>query len=215
MQLFSMQRFRSSWIAPGRIPASPGLYLTVLLGLGLTGICQAQDKTAAGEDEAAAAQKKKAEYNWKRAFETGTPTLVETKYLLLYSKLPADKLEPLAEQLHRQMALAARALEMQRNDLWKGKLAVYILPDREDFETFVRRTERRRVMGEERGSYLLDKEASQVAAGPRDKETPAAPTDLTVAEQAGAELAMALLEQKFGRAVPFWVRQGFGRATVL
>src|SRR5439155_2040718 len=112
--------------------------------------------------------------------------------------------------LEKQYALAVKALDLEQDEPWPGKLAVFFTSDRSQYVSFIRVVEQRRIEDGEAGSFHVDMEAPYVVAGP-----PQLKVDPPLEGQAGEQLAGALLSRKGGAKVPSWVLSAFGRATVL
>src|SRR5262249_46997112 len=77
-------------------------------------------------------------------------------------------------------------------------------------DAFIRRVEKRRLVGVERGTFLAEDDRLFAAAtGPREKGDP------PVEVQAAQQVASALLMRRAGpkTPVPLWLVSGFGRAT--
>jgi hypothetical protein len=165
---------------------------------------------AGGDDEALAAQRKLALANWKRIYPEQDPPHHETANLLLYGKVPGKTLKDVGASLEKQMALAKKVLNVDKGDLWPGKLTVYLVAEKGDYGTFIRRVDKRRPEEGETGSASIRKDQPHVIAG-----APRGPLDPPVDGQAGAQIAVALLVKKAGTGVPDWVRTGFARATWL
>lgn len=164
------------------------------------------------EKKRLAAQHAIAEENCK-LLELGEVIFHETKYLRLCAPKELDP-GPTAcgELLEKARTLAAKSLGLKEEEsAWPGKLTVYLLPGREQFASFVRRVERRRLEPDEVGSFAVVGEAPHIAVSP-----PRAKTDLPVEMQAVAQVAAALMARKAGSGVIVsgWLQEGFGRATV-
>lgn len=195
------------------------LYLILFFTISQPSMVNAQTGQTSDANDLETKQKQLGLENWQRAFDDDDkaqpPTIVELPLLRIYAKLPEKELRKLGQIYHQEMAVVVKALELKRNDIWKGKLAIYLLQDRREFSTFVRRVERRRVFPYERSSISLDGDLPHIVVGPTDSNIQPSATDLSLAEQAGAELAKAMLDQKFRKDIPLWLRDGFGRATLL
>ncbi len=155
-------------------------------------------------------QKARALENWKKLFEDAAPAHLETEHLLLYGKVPDRTLKDVGELLEKQFVVGRDALKLDRDALWPGKLAVYFLPERRKFASFVRSVEKRRPESDERGSFDIRSDFPHLAASPPREEG-----DPGLDAQAGEQLAAALLTKKAGPTVPEWVVAGFGRASQL
>src|SRR5262245_7419824 len=79
-------------------------------------------------------QQTTANLNWKRAFEKEPPPPHPTEHFLIYGKIPAKALPEIGEMLEAQYAAAFKALKLdEKRDVWRGKLAVYLLPEKQDY----------------------------------------------------------------------------------
>jgi hypothetical protein len=159
-----------------------------------------------------AEQKKAAKANWA-LLEAGDPAIQETEHLLIHAPKDSQKrLKDLATKLEKSYALAVKTLKTTpKDDLWPGKLTVYLLADKEQFASFIRRVEKRRPQSGELGSQFVDNDMPHAVARP-----PAEKRDPSLESQAAEQIAAALLRKKIGVKVPLpeWVVSGFGRATV-
>jgi hypothetical protein len=165
-------------------------------------------------DEAAdkvAAQKKQAEANWS-AVEAGEFASLETSHLLIYAPKSAEKnLKEIGAVLEKHYAEAARVLGYDAKKApWVGKITVYLLPEKDQFQAFVRRVEKRRVESGERFSHAVDGDLLHAVAGPSQSKD-----DFGPEVQAGQQVAAAMMQFKAGAKVPLpdWLLTGFGRAT--
>ncbi len=170
--------------------------------------------TSVRADDAAdklAAQKKRAEANWA-AIEAGEMATAETDHLLLYAPKASEKnLKEVGANLEKHYAKAAELLGFDAKKApWEGKMAVYLLPEREQFQAFVRRVEKRRLVSGETSSHAVAGEMLYAVAGPT-----ASKDDFPSETQAAQQVATALLQIKAGTKVPLpdWLLTGFGRAT--
>jgi len=156
-------------------------------------------------------QQTSARLNWKRAFEKDPPEPAETKHLLIFGTVPGKTLKEVGEALEAHFELAHKALEMDdKRDMWKGKLTVFLIPEKADYDKFIRRVERRYPEEGEHGSAVVRSDEPHVVAGPpRAADGP--PADA----HAGEQVAIALMIKKVNADLPFWVRSGFGRATAM
>jgi hypothetical protein len=159
-----------------------------------------------------AAQRKAAGDNWGM-LEAGEAASHETEHLLLMApKTMERRLKEIGASLEKSYALAVKAVQLKpKEELWQGKLTVYLLPERQQFTTFVRRIETRRLNEDESCTYAVASDVPHVSAsGPRAK------SDLSLEFQAAVQVAAALMQKKAGAQVPLpaWLVAGFGRATV-
>src|SRR4051794_16271583 len=118
--------------------------LTVLV---LLAGARADDKPAATE-----AQKKTARENWEKV-ESTPPVMAETDHFLVVApKALEEKLKETGVLLEKHYDLAARTLFTGKNEVpIKGKMTVYLLPQAEQVDAFIRRVEKRRPLGQEKG----------------------------------------------------------------
>lgn len=141
----------------------------------------------------------------------GSPmTNVETPSLLIWSSIPEQKLKSLSALLEKQFTTAAAALQYEKGERpWPGKLTVYLIPDRQQFRSFVRQVEKRSPDDSEQSSQMLSGETPHVAVGPGRSASAA-----SLEAQAGNEIATAVLATKM-KAVPLpeWVTAGFARTV--
>jgi len=157
-----------------------------------------------------ARQRKAAHDNWA-LLEAGAGASHETEHLLMYAPKAMDRrLKEIGGNLEKSYALAVKALQVKKEEAWPGKLTVYLLPERDQLRSFVRRVESRRLEEEETGSHSGEADVPHAAASsPRSKG------DLGIEHQAAAQVGAALLQRKAGAKVPLpdWIVLGFGRAT--
>jgi hypothetical protein len=160
--------------------------------------------------EKLAAQRKTALENWDE-IGSAPPAHLETAHVLVYAPKSHDKrLKDIGVSLEKYYEQARKSVGFEKEPPWSGKIAVFLIPDRDDFTKFVRRVEKRRVEAEDAGSHWVEGDFPHAVGGP-----PRARTDPAVEVQAGEQLAAALLVKKAGTKVPLpgWLLSGFGRAT--
>ncbi|MCS6852614.1 MAG: hypothetical protein NZ700_15770 [Gemmataceae bacterium] len=180
-----------------------------MMNVGLFAVTLVTWAAYAANDQAAeelARQKESVKANWLKVVGKEA-NLKETDNLLLVAPLPEEKLDALGASYEKQLAVARKALQIQE-PLWKGKLAVYVFPERFQFSSFVRSVEKRRPEVDDLSSSVLSGDLPHVAAGPAPDKGP------TAEQSAGYELATALLSRKVRTdLLPGWLVEGFGRAT--
>jgi hypothetical protein len=187
-----------------QIPTTTLLAGTILLAcLAGTHADEASDKLDA--------LKKKAQANWA-VLDAGDNVLHETTHLLLVAPKSMEKrLKEIGTLLEKSHAKAVESLALDpKESPWASKLTVYLVTEREQYTTFVRRVEKRRLEGGETGSFDVDDDDAHVVGSP-----PRAKNDPGIEAQAAQQLAAALLQKRAGRKVllPGWLVLGFGRAT--
>jgi hypothetical protein len=164
--------------------------------------------TAIGAD-VVPAQKRLAEDNC-RTVQLAPLATAETAHFLVYGDTSASRLKSLGASLEKQYAVAAKALQFDKNDpMWTGKLAIYVLADRGQYRSFVRQVEKRSPDEGETSSRVVTGESPHIAvAPPQGKEA------VTTETQVGYDVAVALMSVRSKNSpVPEWVTQGFARAT--
>jgi hypothetical protein len=156
------------------------------------------------------AQKKQAQANWEKV-EAGPAAVHETANLLLFGpKALEKKLEAHGATLEKHFKAARDVLFDAKDTPIPGKLTVYLFETDGHFKAFLRRVEKRRLDGDEQGSYMADDDELHVAACP-----PVAKTDPPLEIQAGQQIGALLMQRKAGvrTILPHWLTFGFGRAT--
>lgn len=189
-----------------RLALRPLLFALAAAGLAvLAGPVAAQDAKAD-----AARQKAAATANMKKA-DFVRASVVEGKHFIVATTLPEEKAKALAAQLDRVVPVARKALQYEeKEEAWKGKLALYYLPDGADFKSFVRSV----VVEQPAGVHYQLRSDEPFIADP--VEVPAKATEADQFANAAALVAGAYLRAKgAGAAVPDWLAGGFGRVTVM
>jgi hypothetical protein len=166
----------------------------------------------AAEDEAAAIlakQRQAAEINCK-TIQTPTVARSETTNFLFFGAVPESRVKAITASLEKHYAAAFKGLQFEKDAKpWTGKLAVYILPDRGQFRSFVRQVEKRSPDDAEQSSTSIRGDTPHIVVGPGQGKDAVTPDT-----QAGYEVAAALLSARGrGTALPEWLVQGFSRAT--
>ena len=156
-------------------------------------------------------QKETALANWKQLFGDEQPVVDETAHLLLVgpSAVSAKQLRDLGAALEARYQLACKALKIEpTEELWKSKLAVYLIPDRRQFSAFMRTVAKRRPSADDSGVFSVAGSHPYVAACP-----PGTKYDPPMEAQAGEQLVSALIAKQGKDGVPDWLVAGFARAT--
>jgi len=157
-------------------------------------------------------QKEQARAHWNRVLGDEEVAHYETAHFLLYGPVPftQKQLKDLGTALEAQAALARKALQIDpKEEPWPGKMAVYLFDERRQFRAFMLAVAKKRPEPEDLGVFSLRGDEPFLAAGPGDDKH-----DPTPPQQAGEQLAAALLTKKAGKDIPDWIVSGFGRATV-
>jgi hypothetical protein len=162
-------------------------------------------------DELSDNQRKAAEANLKKG-EVKKAAVVETKHFIVGATIPEARAKVLADALEKAYASARKGLQMEDKDApWKGRLTVYYLTDRREFNLFTLT-----VAGEKtRDSYFLSAKGNEpfLINGPElGEKTPEA--DLFF--ETGVLVASATIQGQYASAIlPEWVKNGFARAAAL
>ncbi|HEV3205192.1 MAG TPA: hypothetical protein VGY77_12445 [Gemmataceae bacterium] len=178
------------------------------MGIVLVG---ALDLRAADDSEVVKGQKEAARANWKILFINDPPATEETAHFLLFGSqsMRPRQLQELGASLEKQYSTARTALKIEpKEELWPGKLTVYLLEERSIFNTFMRTIARKRPGADDSGVYSLTAPPFIAASPPQQKFQP------TLEGQAGEQLATAILTKKCGQSLPDWFVAGFGRAVL-
>src|SRR5262249_50967274 len=119
-------------------PAMPLLRLAFLaVALATAVVAVAQDKKDS-KDDLVKKQQATTAFNVKSAAISKTNYL-ETEHFLVVGVLAADKAKALGAVLEKVVPVARKALQYEeKEEAWKGRLAVYYLPDGADFKNFIR-----------------------------------------------------------------------------
>lgn len=168
----------------------------------------AQDKKDEKKD--GAARKATVVANLKAAKLDGA-TVIETDNFVIATTLNEEKAKLLGAALEKVVPLARKALQYEEKDeAWKGKLAVYFLPSGGDFKNFVRTV----LMKQPEGLHLDLRSAEPMLVDPVD--VPAKTTEAEQFANTAAVIAGALLRGKStSLVVPDWLAGGFGRVTAM
>jgi hypothetical protein len=159
--------------------------------------------------DAIAAQKAAALTNLKK-LDAANPIIHETEDLFVCGTAAADKAKALADHLQKHYTATAKALKFEANEgPWKGKLAIYVFPDRKLYASFVRTVQQRRPEAEETSSSEVRSDQPHVAV----TAEPVAAGGALEAE-AARQVAAALLSRRASPAeLPEWFKTAFARAV--
>lgn len=155
-----------------------------------------------------AKQKEEISTNLKKA-DLSKATVTETDNFFIVGTLPAEKAKALGAILEKVAPIARKALQYEpKDEVWKGKLAIYYLPESRDYKNFVRAALQMRpegVYSDVRSDtpYLVD-----------PVELPAKSTETEQFANTAAIVAGAYLKARGATAnLPEWISSGFGKAT--
>jgi hypothetical protein len=163
-------------------------------------------------DEVSDRQKKVAGETLNKV-EVRKGAVVETDNLIVAADLPEAKAKAVAETLQKAYRVARKALQYDaKEEPWKGKLTLYILPDSRTFKKFLRLVAG--VKPEEPYHVAVRGDEQYAVSGAEFGEKA---TEADIAAEAAPLVGVALLLAKAGSntPVPEWVRMGFGRAAAL
>ncbi len=157
-----------------------------------------------------AKQKEEVQSNLKKV-DLGKTTVVETENFIVVATLPEDKTKALGAALEKVVPLARKALQYEpKEEAWKGKLAVYFLPESRDFKGFMRSA----LQVKPEGVYYDVRTDNPMVVDP--VEVPAKSTEADQFSNAASVVAGAYLKARGSTAnIPDWLRIGFGKATAL
>ncbi|MCE9561484.1 MAG: hypothetical protein K8U57_05465 [Planctomycetes bacterium] len=138
-------------------------------------------------------------------------TVVETDNFLIASSLPEEKAKALGVVLEKVVPVARKALQFEeKEEAWKGKLTIYVIPDTRDFKSFMRTV----VMKDPQGVYFDLRTEDPFVADPVDVSAKATEADQFAA--VATTVAAAFLKARGSTAsMPDWLEGGFARVTAL
>ena len=168
--------------------------------------------TRAADDEEIAKQKETIAANVKK-IELPKVAVQETADFFVVSALPDARAKQLGEALQKAYALSVKALKFEGEERpWKGKLAVYVFPDKDNYRSFVRLVEQRRPESDETSSVSVRSETPHIALFTTKGEATGA-----IEAEAAAQVAAAVLGRKAGATakLPAWFQEGFGKIVQL
>jgi hypothetical protein len=153
-------------------------------------------------------QKEAVTANLKKA-DIGTANVVETENFIIATTISKEKAKALGAVLEKVAPVAKKAAQFEeKEEPWKGKLAVYYLPENRDFKSFIRN-----VVVDQPGSvHYAVRSDTPFLVDPVEVTGKAAEADQFAGT--AAAVASAYLKAKGGVAVvPEWLTDGFGRMT--
>ncbi|HSQ57153.1 MAG TPA: hypothetical protein VLM40_15625 [Gemmata sp.] len=171
--------------------------------------CSGGSRTAAQEKKESAKQKDAVLANLKKADLTRA-TLIETKNFLVATTLPREKAAALGALLEKVAPLARKGAQLEeKEEPWKGRLAVYVLPENRDFKSFIRNV----VVDQPGGAHVDLRSDNPLVVDP--VELPGKATEADQFANTATIVAGTYLTGKSGTAkLPAWLTDGFGRVTV-
>ena len=185
--------------------------LAVFLALILPGFAWGQikvDQPAEVKAQRDAATEKMAKAGLKKT------TVVETTDLIVHSTWPEAKAKSLAAGVQKVYESTHKSLKFEKADtLWPGKLTVFFIPERKEFNAFIRLVEQRKPDSSDTSSVQVRGKEPYILVG---VETDSKLTDADMTTEVGEAVAEALLNIKAGVtagavALPGWITTGFGK----
>jgi len=157
-----------------------------------------------------AKQKDAAVANMKKAGFART-TIISSKNFLITTTVSEEKAKALGTALDRVAPIARKVLKFDdKDEPWKGPLAIYYLPEGSDFKTFIRTV----VVSQPQGAHFSLRSEEPFIVDPA--EGPANATEAEQLTHAAGIVAEAYLRARAGSAeLPEWLTGGFGRVTAL
>jgi hypothetical protein len=137
--------------------------------------------------------------------------VTETEHFLIATTISKDKAKALVATLEKVVSKARAGAQFEeKEEPWKGKLAVYYLPEGRDFKSFIRNV----AMEQPGGVHYELRSDNPMIVDP--VELPGKPTESDQHFNTAALVAGAYLRAKAGTAkVPEWLADGFGRVTAM
>lgn len=163
-------------------------------------------------DEITDKQRKVAEENLKKG-DIATATAAETNNLFVFATIPADKTKAFAAALQKVYTTALKPLGYDDKDTpWKGKLAIYAITDRKQYDLFVRFVAGEKPDGTTHTALRGDEPYVVFAVEPGKKGLGA-----ELLAEGGQVVAVAMMASRAGTGavLPEWVKGGFGRAVAV
>ncbi len=186
---------------------------TLIALLVAAGIASLASPMSAQDDktkETPAKQKAAVLANLKKA-EFGRTAVVESNHFLVATTIPEEKAKALGAVLDKVVPLARKSLQYEeKEEVWKGKLAIYFLPEPRESKTFIRTV----LVEQPDGVYYGLRTEEPFLVDP--VEVPVKATESDQFHNGAAVVAGAFLKAKGATAaVPDWLVGGFGRVTAM
>lgn len=144
--------------------------------------------------------------------------MVETDKVILYTTWPEAKAKLAAANADKVYEFAFKTLKFEAAETpWTGKLTVFFLPERKEFNSFVRLVEQRKPEAGDTTSVQIRGKEPYILVG---ADSGSKATEAELVGQLGTAVAEALLHSKAGVAsgavtLPYWLVTGFGRLMTL
>lgn len=137
--------------------------------------------------------------------------VVETDNFLIATTMPEEKAKAVGVLLEKVVPVARKALQFEeKEEAWKGKLTLYLLPESRDFKGFMRGV----VQRDPSGVFMDLRSDTPFVVDP--VEVPAKATDADHAASTAVTVAAAFLRARGSTAAtPDWLEGGFSRVTAM
>src|SRR5262249_6759675 len=161
---------------------------------------------AATHDELSADRMTAGRRLWLLANPNNKPVVVQTKNLIVISGLPEDAANEIARTAESQAEVVAKQLHAPANQpLVKGRIVLFIMPNRYSYSEFGKMVENRQLPAEWRGNWKYDVvDAYGVALQPTETN------DYSFPALMAQEIASVYVASLAG-APPQWFSEGSGR----
>ena len=172
----------------------------------------AADLAALSPDEFIELRNERTADQWHTAFADAAPNTIESNDLLVYGNVAEERLETLVEWSTDHLSRLRSLFDVADDEpLWKGRLAVFVVAERDGYEQFNDAVTRQRIVPDVFGNVLVDegyRDALIVLLDVGDEASDKSPTlRFSLTEQ----LTAAWLAPQANK-YPEWVSLGLGPA---
>ena len=108
------------------------------------------------KDETLTAQRKLVGENWQKVGAGPSATHETAHFIVVAPKALEKRLKEIGVLLEKSFDTAHKVLFAPKELTWAGKLTVYLFAQPEQLDAFIRRVEKRRLRGAEKGSFSAD-----------------------------------------------------------
>ncbi len=169
-------------------------------------LAAANDETK--KDETVLEQRKLAEETWKKILPRKPVTFTESDNFLLYGTVEEKELENLAKAMEKAFNQVKKTAQITpKDELWPGKLVVFVFAERGELTTFARNADKRNLERDEAGAFKHGREYTSITVGPAGGSKTGA-LDVELVRHLGA----AVISKKSTK-LPDWFIDGFGRSA--
>jgi hypothetical protein len=179
------------------------LIATGIVSLGINSPAQDAKANVAKQKEAIVANLKKADLS--------KANILETDNFFVVGMTTDEKAKALGALLEKVVPIARKGLHYDaKEEAWKGKLAVYYLPETRDFKSLIRTV----FMTKPESVHYDVRSDTPLVVDPVEVSGKASEADLYAVN--ARNVAGAYLKARGTTAnIPYWLLNGFGRATAL